>query len=65
VLGEVKTEFLTFSAALEKVQKRIKDADREIDTLITTRTNRMNRRLRAVETFDAMPEDASPAEEEI
>ena len=58
VLGEVKTEFSTFSAALEKAQRRIRDADKEIDALITTRTNMMNRRLRDVETLS--PAQAKP-----
>ncbi len=63
VLGEVKTEFATFSATLEKVQKRIRDADREIDTLITTRTNQMNRRLREVEVLEKeLPSGAAKEE---
>ena len=52
VLGEVKTEFGKFSESLQKVQKRIRDADKEVDALINTRTNVMNRKLRSVESVE-------------
>ncbi len=63
VLGEVKAEFATFSLALEKAQKRIRDADKEIDTLLTTRTNMMNRRLRDVETLSPAQGEPQSIEE--
>ncbi len=53
VLGAVKTEFEKFSKCLEKVQDRIRAADQEVDRLIHTRTNVMNRTLRSVEKLDA------------
>jgi DNA recombination protein RmuC len=53
VLGAVKSEFGKFSACLEKVQERIQAADREVQHLITTRTNVMNRSLRSVEQLDS------------
>jgi len=49
VLGAVKTEFETFATALDKAQKKIRDADQELDKLVGTRTNVMARKLREVE----------------
>ena len=43
VLSEVKTEFGKFNDALTKAQERINQAGSELDKLITTRTNAMNR----------------------
>lgn len=48
ILSEVKGEFATFAKALEVAKSRIKQADSELDKLITTRTNVMNRKLRDV-----------------
>ena len=53
VLSAVKTEFETFAAALGSAQKKIRAADEEIERLVGTRTNVMNRKLRQVER---MPE---------
>jgi DNA recombination protein RmuC len=49
VLGAVKTEFNKFSDALAKTQDKIRAADKELDTLVGTRTNVMKRQLRQVE----------------
>jgi DNA recombination protein RmuC len=49
VLGAVKTEFNKFSEALAKTQDKIRAADKELDTLVGTRTNVMRRQLRQVE----------------
>ena len=49
VLGAVKTEFETFARALEGVQQKLRTADSELDKLVGTRTNVMNRKLREVE----------------
>ena len=57
VLSEVKTEFSKFSDALTKAQERINQAGSELDKLITTRTNAMNRKLRSVDKLEA-PESA-------
>jgi DNA recombination protein RmuC len=54
VLGAVKTEFYKFGDALEKTQDKIRAADKELDTLVGTRTNVMKRQLRQVEE---LPED--------
>ncbi|MDR2610020.1 MAG: DNA recombination protein RmuC [Clostridiales Family XIII bacterium] len=49
VLGAVKTEFNKFAEALEKTQEKIRSADKDLDTLVGTRTNVMKRQLRQVE----------------
>jgi len=54
VLSGVKTEFGKFSEHLSKVHKQINTASGTLDTLISTRTSAMERRLRSVETLDAI-----------
>lgn len=49
ILKSVKTEFIRFKEALDTAQKRIKQADADIDKLVGVRTNQMLRRLRDVE----------------
>lgn len=49
VLGEVKTEFKQFEAVLANAQKKIRQADSELDLLVGTRTKQMQRKLRDVE----------------
>jgi DNA recombination protein RmuC len=49
ILGAVKTEFKKFEATITNVQKRLRGADEELSTLVGTRTNVINRRLRSVE----------------
>ncbi len=56
VLGAVKTEFGKFNTALQGVQKRMRQADEELDKLISTRTNQIMRKLRGVEQ---LPEQQS------
>ncbi|MBO5452983.1 MAG: DNA recombination protein RmuC [Clostridia bacterium] len=53
VLSEVKTEFAKFNDALAKAQERINQAGTELDKLMTTRTNAMNRKLRSVDKLEA------------
>ena len=48
VLEEVKTEFVKFSDAIETTQKRMRQASEELDKLVGTRTNAINRKLRDV-----------------
>ncbi|PWM47029.1 MAG: DNA recombination protein RmuC [Clostridiales bacterium] len=48
-LSSVKSEFIKFSDALEKVKKKYHGADEELDRLIGTRTNMIIRSLRDVE----------------
>ncbi len=49
VLGEVKKEFGKFGGILEKAKKNIQSADKNLDDLIGTRTNAINRKLKGVE----------------
>lgn len=52
VLSGVKTEFGKFSEHLEKVHKQINTASISLETLRSTRTNAMERKLRNVETIE-------------
>lgn len=52
ILGSVKSEFLTFSKALEDTQKHIKKVDDDLEKLVGVRTRQINRRLNAIETID-------------
>ncbi|NQU33635.1 MAG: DNA recombination protein RmuC [Bacteroidetes bacterium] len=54
VLSGVKTEFGKFSEHLSKVHKQISTASGTLDTLISTRANAMERKLRSVETLDGI-----------
>jgi DNA recombination protein RmuC len=49
ILGAVKTEFGKFGDVLEKAQKKITEANKELDTLVGTRTKMMLSKLRKVE----------------
>ena len=49
ILSTVKNEFGKFGDVLVKAQKKIQEASSEIDTLVTTRTNSINRQLRNVQ----------------
>lgn len=52
VLGAVRTEFDKFGATLERTQKRLDDAHRELDELVGTRTRQIQRKLRSVERIE-------------
>ncbi len=52
VLGAVKNEFGKFSEQLSKVQKQLNSASGSLETLRSTRTNQIERRLQNVETLD-------------
>lgn len=54
VLGAVKSEFGKFSEHLGKVQKQLNSASGTLETLRSTRTNQIERKLRAVESMDAI-----------
>lgn len=54
VLSGVKAEFGKFSEHLAKIHKQINTASTSLDTLRSTRTNAIERRLRNVETLDAI-----------
>ena len=52
VLGAVKTEFGKFADSLTKMQRYLDSTSKELDNLITTRSNQMSKRLRDVERLD-------------
>ncbi|HLW20974.1 MAG TPA: DNA recombination protein RmuC, partial [Cyclobacteriaceae bacterium] len=53
VLGEVKTEFGKFGDLIQKAQKKLTDANTDLDNLVGTRTRVIQRKLRDIEE---MPE---------
>ena len=52
VLGNVKPEFGKFSDLLLKAQKQLNQASSNIDKLLTTRTNAIERSLRAIDLYE-------------
>lgn len=54
ILKAVKFEFKEFSGVLTKVHKQLNTASGTLETLRTTRTNVMERKLKDVETFTAI-----------
>ena len=52
VLGAVKTEFEKFGEGLKKMQSHLDMTSKDLDALITTRSNQMQRKLREVERLD-------------
>ena len=52
VLGEVKSEFNKFEKVIENAQKRIIQANDELDELVGTRTRAIQRKLRSVESIE-------------
>ena len=61
VLGDVKTEFAKFGDLLEKAKGKIQGGLEDMDKLITTRTNQINRKLRDVESDVTSIDTDSPA----
>lgn len=53
VLGAVKTEFEKFGGMLEKAQKNIQTGLGQLDNVVGTRTNAINRKLRQVQSLPA------------
>ncbi|PKP09031.1 MAG: DNA recombination protein RmuC [Bacteroidetes bacterium HGW-Bacteroidetes-4] len=49
ILGAVKSEFGKFGEVLEKAQRKLNEANKEIDTLVGTRTKMMLSKLKKVE----------------
>lgn len=60
VLAAVKKEFNTFGGVLEKAQRKINEANNEIETLVGTRTRMMQSKLKNVEQLEA-PKESSNA----
>jgi len=59
ILGAVKTEFGKFGGVLEKAQKKITEANNELDTLVGTRTRMMFSKLKGVEELPTSKNDDS------
>lgn len=53
ILGAVKTEFGKFGGVLEKAQKKISEANKELDSLVGTRTRLMLSKLKKVQELPA------------
>ena len=51
VLGAVKTEFKKFGGVLQKAQKKITEANSELDSLVGTRTRMIESKLRTVQAL--------------
>lgn len=51
ILSSVKTEFDKFAGVIEAVQQRINQANKELDSLVGTRTRAIQRQLRNVESM--------------
>ncbi|MDG2492806.1 MAG: DNA recombination protein RmuC [Flavobacteriaceae bacterium] len=60
VLSSVKKEFTTFGGVLEKAQKKLNEANKEIETLVTTRSRMMLSKLRNVEQLEGDFEEDKP-----
>lgn len=52
ILGAVKSEFGKFGGVLEKAQKKLLEANQEIDTLVGTRTRMLLSKLKNVEAVE-------------
>ncbi|MGB1019562.1 MAG: DNA recombination protein RmuC [Flavobacteriaceae bacterium] len=59
VLAAVKKEFNTFGGVLEKAQRKINEANNEIETLVGTRTRMMQSKLKNVEQLEAPKESSN------
>ena len=58
ILAEVKTEFVKYAGQLERVQKQLNTASSSLETLQSTRTSAMERKLRRVETSEIEASDS-------
>ena len=58
ILGEVKSEFDTFGAVLDKTQQRINQANAELDKLVGVRTRQIQRKLSAVQKIESTSESS-------
>ena len=61
VLGAVKTEFSKFGDVVEGVQKKLNQANNDLDALVGVRTRAINRTLRAVSGSVDNDTDSDPA----
>ena len=63
VLGSVKKEFDTFAKVLESTQKKLDQANKDLDTLVGVRTRQIQRRLKDVETPPELISESSDTQE--
>ena len=63
VLGSVKKEFDTFAKVLESTQKKLDQANKDLDTLVGVRTRQIQRRLKDVETPPELIPESSDTQE--
>lgn len=52
VLGEVKSEFTKFEDVMVKMQTHLQQTEKDLETLMGTRTRAINRKLRDVQTLE-------------
>ena len=64
ILGGVKTEFGKFGDVLERAQKKITEANNDLDKLVGTRTRAMMRNLKGVEELPS-PGDSDALDETL
>lgn len=57
ILSDVKKEFDTFNSVLENTQNRLKQANDELEKLVGVRTRQIQRKLKDVQSSDALPEN--------
>lgn len=57
ILGAVKSEFGKFGGVLEKAQRKLHEANRELDDLVGTRTKIMLSKLKNIETLEPLESD--------
>lgn len=57
VLGAVKTEFNKFEDVLKATQKKLNQASSDLDKLVGTRTNQINKKLESVESLQEDSEE--------
>lgn len=60
VLGAVKSEFSKFGGVLDKARKKISEADKELDSLVGTRTKMIMSKLKKIEKLPAADEPQLP-----
>jgi DNA recombination protein RmuC len=65
VLASIKKEFSTFGTVLEKAQRKIKEADNEIEKMVTTRTRMMLSKLRKVEQIEPTDSEEETEEDDL
>lgn len=53
ILESAKKEFSTFESVLSKTRERLRQADEELEKLVGTRTNQINRKLAAISLPDS------------